>query len=190
MRWADGTADDTEARERIDRAAKSVYSALVPTAADGGSDDDQLLQQRMAAFFRQSGGPTSPEIQRFLDNHLRYGKDHGEPGHLETIEDVVQQVIEGDHSLKTMLKVYSRWQGRREEREDEERDRKADFTAAVVRIEEHLGQLSKAVALLLEERAERLTEERTFRDPARGQHAAQDAPPKPRAKSNTQAVTK
>lgn len=187
MQWADETAEN---KDRINRSAKTVYSALVPTSADGGSADDQLLQQRMAAFFRQSGGPTSPEIQSFLDNHLRNGKDHGEPGHLETIEDVVQQVIEGDHSLKTLLKVYSRWQGRREEREDEERDRKADFTAAVVRIEEHLGELSKAVAVLLAERAERLAEERTFREQSGGQHAAQEATPKPRAKTDTEAVRK
>lgn len=188
MQWADETSAANQ--DRINRSAKTVYSALVPTSADGGSDDDQLLQQRMAAFFRQSGGPTSPEIQTFLDHHLRYGKDHGEPGHMETIEDVVQQVVEGDHSLKTLLKVYSRWQGRREEREDEERDRKADFTAAVVRIEEHLGELSKAVGLLLAERAERLAEERTFRADSGGQHAAQDAPPQPRAKTDTKAVRK
>lgn len=147
------TAEADSADERIRRAATKVYTSVVPAAEAAG--DDQLLQQRIAAFFRQSGGPTSPEIPEFLDRHLRYGKDHGESGHLETIEDVFQQVVENDHSLKTMMKLYGRRQGRREQREDEERDRKADLTAAVVRLEQHIGELSKAVALLLEERAAR-----------------------------------
>lgn len=140
--------------ERIQRAATSLYTSVLPESEDSGGDQD-LLQQRMAAFFRQSGGPTSPAIDEFLEHHLRYGKDHGESGHKETIEDVFQQVVEGDHSLKTMMKIYGRWQGRREQREEEERDRKADLTAAIVRLEGHIGELSKAVQLLLAERAAR-----------------------------------
>lgn len=146
-------ADDRSDAAQIERAAKTVYSSTVPVTDNSGGDDDLLLQQRIAAFFQQSGGPTSPAIDEFLDHHLRYGKDHGEPGHKETVEDVFQQVVEGDDSLKTMMKLYGRWQGKREQRDEDERDRKADLTAAVVRLEEHVGELSKAVQLLLGERA-------------------------------------
>lgn len=42
--------------------------------------EKMTMNQRIEAFYRQSGGPSSPEIDKILAEHLMYGKDHGVPG--------------------------------------------------------------------------------------------------------------
>lgn len=76
------------------------------------------MSQRMEAFYRQSGGPGSPVIDRILEEHLLYGKDHGVRGRKEEIKDAFIEVFLNDHStrpivqwlVKTRLALRKEWQ--------------------------------------------------------------------------------
>ncbi|EZP76480.1 hypothetical protein H839_14424 [Parageobacillus genomosp. 1] len=61
------------------------------------------MSQRISAFYRQSGGPRNPQIQRILEEHLLYGRDHGIPGKKEDINDVLREVFLNDHSTRPLV---------------------------------------------------------------------------------------
>lgn len=70
------------------------------------SEEEQenlTMSQRIDAFYRQSGGPNSPEIQRILDEHLKNGKDHGIPGRREELKDAFTEVLINDHSTRPIV---------------------------------------------------------------------------------------
>lgn len=69
------------------------------------SDDLEKLtmKQRIDAFYRQSGGPGSPEIARILDDHLLYGKDHGTRGKKEDVRDAFTEVFLSDRSTQPIV---------------------------------------------------------------------------------------
>ncbi|MFA8438415.1 hypothetical protein [Pueribacillus sp. YX66] len=69
------------------------------------SDEQEQLtmQQRIQAFYRQSGGPGNPEIARIIDEHLKYGKDHGVKGKKENIKDAFTEVFLNDRSTKPVV---------------------------------------------------------------------------------------
>ncbi|QSO49907.1 hypothetical protein JZ786_15920 [Alicyclobacillus mengziensis] len=66
------------------------------------------MQERIDAFYRQSGGPNNPNIKRFLDKHLMYGKDHGMPGRKETLENAFIDMVVGDPSMLILFQRLMR----------------------------------------------------------------------------------
>lgn len=67
-------------------------------------EQEQLtMQQRIQAFYQQSGGPGNPEIDRIIEEHLKYGKDHGVKGKKETITDAFTEVFLNDRSTKPIV---------------------------------------------------------------------------------------
>ncbi|AXF56883.1 hypothetical protein [Salicibibacter kimchii] len=58
------------------------------------------MQERINYFYRQSGGPGNPDIDRILNEHLKNGKDHGIPGRKEEPKDAFIEVFMNDHSTK------------------------------------------------------------------------------------------
>ena len=62
--------------------------------------ESPTMKERIEAFYRQSGGPNNPDIQRIIEEHLLYGKDHGVRGKRETIRDAFRRVISNDPSNK------------------------------------------------------------------------------------------
>lgn len=69
------------------------------------SDEQEQLtmQQRIQEFYRQSGGPGNPEIARIIDEHLKYGKDHGVKGKKENIKDAFTEVFLNDRSTRPVV---------------------------------------------------------------------------------------
>jgi|SRR5690606_5778854 hypothetical protein len=67
------------------------------------------MEKRIEAFFRQSGGPQNSKIEKLLDEHLRYGKDHGMPGRKETFEDAVIWTVMNDPSLLLLFERIQKW---------------------------------------------------------------------------------
>lgn len=65
--------------------------------------EDLTMKQRIDAFYRQSGGPGSPEIARILDEHLLYGKDHGVRGKKEDVRDAFTEVFLSDRSTQPVV---------------------------------------------------------------------------------------
>lgn len=63
-------------------------------------EKEMTMNQRIEAFYRQSGGPMNPEIEKILEEHLTNGKDHGVPGKKETIKDAFAEVFLDDHSTR------------------------------------------------------------------------------------------
>jgi hypothetical protein len=61
------------------------------------------MSERIAAFYRQSGGPGNPQINRILEEHLLHGKDHGIPGKKEDIKDAFTEVFLNDHSTQPLV---------------------------------------------------------------------------------------
>jgi hypothetical protein len=104
----------------------------------------QTMQQRTQAFYKESGGPGNPRIKKVLDNHLRYGSDHGVSGHMETIEDAVRDVVRGDKSLMTLYQLYMRRQAEREEKDAQRNEQRTDDIAElsekVERLEAELSE--------------------------------------------------
>ncbi len=97
------------------------------------------MRERIEAFYRQSGGPNNPDIQRIIEEHLLYGKDHGVRGKRETIKDVFMRVISGDPSNRLVLEwfmkrqSYSNNRGKElERRKDGQLDRMMQEFAHVV----------------------------------------------------------
>lgn len=66
-------------------------------------DENLTMKQRIDAFYRQSGGPGSPEIKRILEEHLIYGKDHGIRGKKEDIRDAFTEVFLSDRSTQPIV---------------------------------------------------------------------------------------
>ncbi|MFO7263286.1 MAG: hypothetical protein A6D91_04310 [Bacillaceae bacterium G1] len=66
-------------------------------------DDSLLMTRRIEAFYRQSGGPGNPLIDRLLEEHLLYGKDHGVRGRKEEIKDAFIEVFLNDHSTRPIV---------------------------------------------------------------------------------------
>lgn len=66
----------------------------------GEAHESMTMNQRIEAFYRQSGGPGNPEIDRILEKHLMNGKDHGVPGQKETIKDAFAEVFLDDRSTR------------------------------------------------------------------------------------------
>lgn len=61
------------------------------------------MRQRIQAFYQQSGGPGNPEIARILEEHLKYGKDHGVKGRKENIKDAFAEVFLKDRSTQPIV---------------------------------------------------------------------------------------
>ena len=67
------------------------------------SDDGKMtMQERINYFYRQSGGPGNPDIDRILEEHLKNGKDHGVPGRKEEPKDAFMEVLLNDHSMRPL----------------------------------------------------------------------------------------
>jgi hypothetical protein len=77
------------------------------------SEDDLTLQQRMEAFYRQSGGPNNPDVQRILNHHLLYGKDHGRRGYRQTVEDAFIDTVMSDPTLLLLFQRVQQWRSRK-----------------------------------------------------------------------------
>ncbi|MBE3552017.1 MAG: hypothetical protein IMX06_04020 [Kyrpidia tusciae] len=73
------------------------------------------MEQRIEAFYRQSGGPHNPQIQKLLQKHLLYGKDHGMPGYKESFEDAILDVVVNDPSLLLLFERFQRWRSGRKD---------------------------------------------------------------------------
>lgn len=74
------------------------------------------MEKRIQAFYKQSGGPHNPRIQRILEKHLLYGKDHGMAGYRETYEDAVMDTIINDPSLLLLYERIQRWRLQRHDK--------------------------------------------------------------------------
>lgn len=74
------------------------------------------MEKRIQAFYKQSGGPHNPQIQRILEKHLLYGKDHGMAGYRETYEDAVMDTIINDPSLLLLYERIQRWRLQRQDK--------------------------------------------------------------------------
>lgn len=61
------------------------------------------MEERIQAFYRQSGGPNNPEIDRILKQHLMHGKDHGIKGKIETVEDAIRDAFTDDKSTALIV---------------------------------------------------------------------------------------
>ncbi len=66
-------------------------------------EDKMLMSQRIEAFYQQSGGPGNREIDRILEEHLLYGKDHGVRGRKEEIKDAFLEVFLNDRSTRPII---------------------------------------------------------------------------------------
>ncbi|WP_273846294.1 hypothetical protein [Rubrobacter calidifluminis] len=106
------------------------------------SQERLTMQQRIEAFFRQSGGPNNPQIDRFMEKHLRYGADHGDYGHKETIEDAFQDAVLEDKSLLTLYELYMRW---RSQRREEEHRESGKLEERIARLEEEVRSLREVI---------------------------------------------
>lgn len=73
------------------------------------------MEERIQAFYQQSGGPQNPEIDRILREHLKYGKDHGTSGVIETLKDAIRTALLQDKSLKIL---YDKFYERKDENEE------------------------------------------------------------------------
>lgn len=62
--------------------------------------EKMTMNERIEAFYRQSGGPMNPEVDKILEKHLMYGKDHGVHGRKETVKDAFMEVFLDDHSTR------------------------------------------------------------------------------------------
>ncbi|WP_051343896.1 hypothetical protein [Alicyclobacillus herbarius] len=85
------------------------------TESEMKDEEAFTLRQRMEAFYRQSGGPNNPDIQRILNNHLKNGKDHGRRGHRQTVEDAFIETIVGDPTLLLVFERVRQWRNRKEQ---------------------------------------------------------------------------
>lgn len=65
--------------------------------------ENLTMKQRIDAFYRQSGGPGNPDIERIIEEHLKYGKDHGIRGKKEDIRDAFTEVFLGDRSTRPLV---------------------------------------------------------------------------------------
>jgi hypothetical protein len=112
------------------------------------------MNERIQYFYKQSGGPGNPEIKKVLDDHLRYGSDHGPRGHMQTIEDVFRDVVRGDKSLMTIYQLYMRRQAEKEEKEEQRTDDIAELSEKVSRLEGEIHSLRELLAQVLQPSAE------------------------------------
>ena len=137
--------------QRLAPSAKEPdMSDLTPQAAAAevtavGEDPTERLtmEQRIQAFYAQSGGPGNPQITKFLDHHLRYGADHGVPGHKETVEDVFRDVVRKDKSLFTLHQLWMRRQAEKEERNAQRTDVLAELAEKIARLEGQIHALGQ-----------------------------------------------
>lgn len=98
------------------------------------------MQQRIDAFYRQSGGPNNPDIKKFLDKHLMYGKDHGVPGSKETMENAFLDMVINDDSMLLLFQRLQRF--RQAKAGDAEATRNG---GDVVRLREEVTQLRNEI---------------------------------------------
>ncbi|WP_047154032.1 hypothetical protein [Aneurinibacillus tyrosinisolvens] len=61
------------------------------------------MEERIQAFYKQSGGPGNPDIERILEHHLLYGKDHGMKGKKETVQDALRDALTEDKSTSLII---------------------------------------------------------------------------------------
>ena len=88
---------------------RSRPTSHLPPAAknvEAGNGGTLSMEERIQAFYRQSGGPNNPDIEKILSHHLKYGKDHGTPGVIETVKDAIRAVFLEDKSLKVLYDKY------------------------------------------------------------------------------------
>jgi hypothetical protein len=67
------------------------------------TDKKMTMDERIQAFYKQSGGPNNPDIERILENHLLYGKNHGMKGKKETVEDALRDALTEDKSTSLLI---------------------------------------------------------------------------------------
>lgn len=86
-------------------ASFNVKEYVMKWRGDAMNTDHEKLtmKQRIDAFYRQSGGPGSPEIPRLLNEHLLYGKDHGIRGKKEDVRDAFTEVFLSDRSTQPVV---------------------------------------------------------------------------------------
>ena len=71
------------------------------------------MEERIRAFYKQSGGPLNPKIEKLIEHHLLYGKDHGPPGRRETLMDAFMRWVMEDPSMRLLAELYMRRQTQR-----------------------------------------------------------------------------
>ncbi|PTQ56357.1 MAG: hypothetical protein BSOLF_0292 [Candidatus Carbobacillus altaicus] len=71
------------------------------------------MGERIQAFYLQSGGPNNEKINKLLEKHLLYGKDHGAKGYKETFEDAFMETVLNDPSLLLMYQHLQRWRAKK-----------------------------------------------------------------------------
>jgi len=71
--------------------------------------EEMLMTRRIEEFYRQSGGPGNPLIDKLLEEHLLYGKDHGVRGRKEEIKDAFMEVFLSDHSTRPLVLSLMKW---------------------------------------------------------------------------------
>ncbi|MFC4767413.1 hypothetical protein [Effusibacillus consociatus] len=67
------------------------------------ADKKMTMEERIQAFYKQSGGPGNPDIERILEQHLLNGKDHGVKGKKETIMDALCDAFIEDKSTSLII---------------------------------------------------------------------------------------
>ncbi|CAM3843354.1 hypothetical protein ALPO108162_08565 [Alicyclobacillus pomorum] len=108
-------------------------------------DEALTMSQRIEAFYRQSGGPNNPDIDRLLEKHLLYGKDHGMPGYKETIEDAFIDTVVNDPAL---LILFQRFQRLRHQNTNLNDGKSVSFNEGLESVHKKLAELQADLELL------------------------------------------
>ncbi|HHY66984.1 MAG TPA: hypothetical protein GX517_07255 [Alicyclobacillus sp.] len=114
-------------------------------------DKKMTMEARIEAFYRQSGGPHNPRIDKLLQKHLLYGKDHGMPGYRETFADALMDVVLQDPSLLLLFERiqrsrvarsdHSKWEALEQRLERRFQKIEAELQAIQARLDELAGRM-------------------------------------------------
>lgn len=108
-------------------------------------EQEQLsLESRIQAFYRQSGGPGNPQIQKILQNHLLYGKDHGRSGYRETLEDAFIDAVNKDHSMLLLFQRLITWRQKR----SVQRTLSTEWQQSLFQVQQEVRQLREQISQL------------------------------------------
>lgn len=92
---------------------QSVVSTLnLPEVAGPDRAKEEKLKEkaeiaaRIQALYERSGGPTkaAEKIEQVIQEHLKYGTDHGEAGRIETYDNVIRHFLNTDRSWSGFVK--------------------------------------------------------------------------------------
>lgn len=116
--------------------------------SDEEKQENLTMSQRIDAFYRQSGGPNNPEINRILEEHLMNGKDHGIPGRREELKDAFSEIFLSDHSTRpivmSLMQMGMTLKGQWETYLDAQRDaQRPDIDEIVDKLEKRLQKEQK-----------------------------------------------